>query len=170
MRASLSIPQMLTELQSQIVFHREQEGLHAGKEAFHREQKTHHATELQTALERFQAFESAAAAAGELVERHRTITAPPSPALDVPAWQRRPVGILVVRVVNSLRPEEIFGPTQIAQEVNRLYGQKMSTPVDGRAVSVTLRRLAATRRLHVIRQGTAHRETLYSKTRPAKEE
>jgi hypothetical protein len=77
--------------------------------------------------------------------------APPSPALDVPAWQRRPVGILVVRIVDSLRPEEIFGPTQIAQEVNRLYGSKLSTLVDGRAASVTLRRLAATGRLHVIR-------------------
>jgi hypothetical protein len=166
MGASLSIPQILTELQSQIAFHREQEELHAGKEAFHREQKQLHAIELQTAQERFQAFETAAAAAGELVERHRTATAPPAPSPDVPAWKRRPVGHLVTRIVDSQRPEETFGPSQIAQEVNRLYGPKLRKPVDSRAVSVTLRRLAAGGHLHVLREGTAHREALYSKSRP----
>ncbi|HEX3553540.1 MAG TPA: hypothetical protein VIA62_09960 [Thermoanaerobaculia bacterium] len=167
MRASLSIPQMLAELQSQIAFHREQEELHAGHEALHREKRAFHAAELQTALERFQAFESAAAAAGELVERHRTATAPAAPSPDVPAWSRRPVGLLVTRVVDSQRPEETFGPSQIAEEVNRLYGAKLSAPVDGRAVSVTLRRLAAAGRLHLLREGTAHREALYSKTPPS---
>jgi hypothetical protein len=112
MPASLSIPQMLTELQSQIAYHREQEELHAGQEAFHREKREHHATELQMAQERFQAFETAAVAAGELVERHRTATAPPAPSLDVPDWKRRPVGHLVTRLVNSQRPEETFGPSR----------------------------------------------------------
>ena len=165
MPASFSIPQMLAELQSQIAFHREQEELHAGQEAFHRDKREHHAAELQMALERFQAFETAAAAAGELVERHRAATAPAAPSPDVPAWRRRPIGILVTRIVNSRRPEEAFGPSQIAQEVNRLYGSKLRTPVDGRAVSVTLRRLAAAGLLHVVREGTAHREALYSKSR-----
>jgi hypothetical protein len=72
--------------------------------------------------------------------------------------------------VDSLRPEEVFGPSQIAQEVNRLYGSKLRTLVDGRAASVTLRRLAAAGRLHVLREGTAHREALYSKSRPTREE
>ncbi|HEX4963294.1 MAG TPA: hypothetical protein VF173_20860 [Thermoanaerobaculia bacterium] len=168
MRTSLSIPQMLAELQSQIAFHREQEELHAGKETFHRERRELHAAALQTALERFQAFEAAAAAAGEIVEAHRAATAPPSPSLDVPAWKRRPVGPLVTRVVNSQRPEETFGPSQIAQEVNRLYGEKLSKLVDSRAASVTLRRLATSGHLHVVREGTAHREALYSKTRPSR--
>jgi hypothetical protein len=167
MPASLSIPQMLTELQSQVAYHREQEELHAGQETFHREKREHHATELQMAQERFQAFETAAVAAGELVERHRAVTAPAAPAPDVPAWRRRPIGILVTRIVDSQRPEETFGPSQIAQEVNRLYGAKLRTLVDSRAVSVTLRRLAAGGRLHVVREGTAHREALYSKSRPA---
>lgn len=168
MRANLSIPQMLAELKSQIAFHRKQEEHHASQEVLHREKRTFHAAELQMAQERFEAFQSAADAAGELVERHRAATAPPAPAADVPDWKRRPIGHLVTRVVESQRPEETFGPAQIAQEVNRLYGSKLPKPVDGRAASVTLRRLAASGRLHVIREGTAHREALYSKTRPAK--
>lgn len=167
MRASPSIPQMLAELQSQIAFHRKQEELHASQEELHREKRAFHAAELQTALERFQAFEAAAAAAGELVERHRAATAPPAPSLDVPVWKRRPVGHLVTRVVESQRPEEIFGPPQMAQQVNQLYGAKLRKPVDSRAVSVTLRRLAATGGLHVVREGTAHREALYSKFPPS---
>jgi hypothetical protein len=125
------------------------------------------AAELAIALERFQAFDAAAAAAGELVERPRAATAPPAPSPDVPAWKRRPVGHLVSRVVESQRPEETFGPSQMAQEVNRIYGAKLRKPVDGRVVSVTLRRLAATGRLHLIREGTAHREALYSKSQPS---
>lgn len=166
--ASLSISQMLAELQGQIAYHRQQEEHHAAQEAFHREKRALHAASLQTAMERFEAFEAAAAAAGELVERHRAATAPAAPTGDVPAWKRRPVGPLVARVVESRRPEDVFSPSQIAQEVNRHYGAKLRKPVDGRAVSVTLRRLAASGRLHVIRAGTAHREALYSKSRPAK--
>jgi hypothetical protein len=172
MGSNFSIAQVLAELESEIAEHREREAYHAEQEVFHREQRAFRATELKIATERFEAFRLAAAAAGERVERRRAATAvqqaPAAEPEDVPfpAGTRRPIGLLVLRVVASLGPEEVFGPTAIAQEVNRRYGRRLRYPVDGRAASVNLRRLAATREIQLVRQGTAHREALYSKTRP----
>ncbi len=60
---------------------------------FHHEQRALHAAELQTAEERYTAFRSAATAAGELVERRRAATAPPSPGDEAfPGGTRGPVG------------------------------------------------------------------------------
>lgn len=169
MASNLSIAQMLTELEGQIKHHREQEEHHARQEVFHHEKRGFHAAELATAQERFAAFQAAAAAAGELVERHKAASAPPPPEEEVPAGKRRPVGRLVARVVESRQPEETFSPSDIAREVNRRYGAKLRQPLDGRAASVTLRRLAAAGRLHVAREGTAHREALYSRRHPARQ-
>ncbi len=170
MASNLSIAQMLAELEGQITFHREQEKHHADREVLHREQRALHAAGLETAQERFAAFQAAAAAAGELVDRHRATASPPPPPPDdeVPAGKRRPVGKLVKRLVESHKPEDTFTPSDIAREINRRYGAKLRQPVNGRAVSVTLRRLAAVGRLHIIREGTAHREALYSRSRPAR--
>jgi hypothetical protein len=77
------------------------------------------------------------------------------------------VGRLVARIVASRRAEEVFSPSDVAQEINHRYGVKLRKPVDGRAASVTLRRLAAAGELHLVREGTAHREALYSRSRPA---
>ena len=67
----------------------------------------------------------------------------------------------------SLHPEDVFGPADVAREVNARYGARLKQPVDGRAASVTLRRLAATGEIHLVRKGTAHHEAQYSRARPA---
>ncbi len=172
MASNLSIAQMLTELEGQIKHPREQEEHHAQQEVFHREKRGFHAAELATTQERFAAFQAVAVAAGELAERHKVASAPSPPPSEeeIPAGKRRPVGRLVARVVESRQPEETFNPSDIAREVNRRYGAKLRQPLDGRAASVTLRRLAAAGRLHVAREGTAHREALYSRSRPARRE
>ena len=167
MSSQISIAQMLLELEAQIAHHRQQEGHHAQKEVYHREQRALHAAELATAEERYAAFHAAATAAGELMERRRAATAPPSPGDEpFPDGVRRPVSRLVVRVVRSRRPEDVFGATSIAQEINQRYGPKLDRPMDGRTVSVTLRRLAKRGHLHTVQWGTAHREALYSWTAP----
>jgi len=167
MSSNLSIAAMLAELEGHVAHHRQQEEEHARQEVFHRERRAIHAGELQTAEERLATFRAAAAAAGELVERRRAETAPPPPDETMPPGQKRPVGRLVARIVASRRPEDVFGPTDIAREVNARYGAHLKNPVDGRAASVTLRRLAATGQIHRVRHGTAHHEALYSRTRPA---
>jgi hypothetical protein len=168
MSSQISIAQMLAELEAQIAHHRQQEGHHAQQAAFHHEQRAFHAAELQTAEERFTAFRAAAEAAGELVERRRAATAPPSPGDEAfPGGIRGPVSRLVARMAKSRRPEEVFGPTDLAREINQRYGPQLGKLLDGRTVSVTLRRLAASKQLHVVRWGTAHREALYTWTPPA---
>jgi hypothetical protein len=168
MSSQISIAQMLAELEWQIAHHRQQEGHHAQQAVFHHEQRAFHAAELQTAEERFTAFRAAAEAAGELVERRRAATAPPPPGDEAfPGGTRGPVSRLVVRVAKTRRPEEVFGPTDLAREINQRYGSQLDRLLDGRTVSVTLRRLAANGQLHVVRWGAAHREALYTWTPPA---
>jgi len=167
MSSHLSIAAMLAELEGHVADHRRQEEEHARQEVFHRERRAFHAGELETAEERLAAFRAAAVAAGELVERRRAETAPPPPDDAMPPGRKRPVGRLVARIVASLRPEDVFGPTDVAREVNARYGAHLKHPVDGRAASVTLRRLAATGQIHRVRHGTAHHEAQYSRTRPA---
>jgi hypothetical protein len=170
MSTQISIAQMLAELEGQIAHHRQQEEHHAQQEVFHHEQRAAHAAALQTAEDRFSAFRAAAQAAGELVERRRAATAPPSPGDEpFPDGVRRPVSRLVARVVRSRRPEDVFGATAIAQEINQRYGPKLDRLMDSRTVSVTLRRLAAKGQLHTVRWGSAHREALYSWTASARQ-
>jgi len=167
MGSNLSVAQMLAELEAKIRHHRQQQEHHAQREVFHREQKTSHAAELETSLERFEAFQAAAAAAGELVERHRAATAPPSPGEEPVDGSKGPVSRLVAHVARRWRPEDTFGATVVALEVNRRYGASLRKPLDGRGASVTLRRLERAGEIHLVQKGTAHREALYSRTRPA---
>lgn len=167
MSSNLSIAAMLAELEGHVAHHRQREEEHARQEVFHRERRALHAGELATAEEHLAAFRAAAAAAGELVDRHRAETAPPPPDEAMPPGRKRPVGRLVARIVASRRPDDVFGPTDVAREVNARYGAHLKQPVDGRAASVTLRRLAAAGRLHLVRRGAAHHEAQYSRTRPA---
>lgn len=163
MSSQISIAQMLAELEGQIAHHRQQEAHHAKQEALHHEHRAVHAVALQTAEERYTAFRAAAEAASELREIHRAATAPPPPGDEpFPDGVRRPVSRLVARVVRSRRPEEVFGATAIAQEINQRYGPKLDRPMDSRTVSVTLRRLATKGQLRVVRWGSAHREALYA--------
>jgi hypothetical protein len=61
-----------------------------------------------------------------------------------------------------------FGASHVATETNRRYRDKLRRPIDARAVSVTLRRLQAAGRLHLVRQGKSNHEALYTKPpRPA---
>lgn len=172
MGSNLSVAQMLAELEGKIRHHRERQEFHAQQEVHHREQAVLHAAELETSLERFEAFKTAAAAAGELVERHLAANAPPPPQEeeelpDPPDGKRRPVSQLIAHVVEDWAPEGTFSATAVAREVNRRLGARLRRPLDSRSVSVTLRRLAAGGQLQIVRKGSAHRETLYSRTRPA---
>ena len=56
-----------------------------------------------------------------------------------------------------------FQATDIAAEVNRLYGAKLHRPIDNRDAGNILRRMKDEGAVHVVRKGTAFHETLYAK-------
>ena len=139
MSTQISIAQMLAELESQIA-HRKQEEHHAQQEVLHHEQRAAHAARCRRPRSASRRF-APRPRRGKLVERRRAATAPPSPGDEpFPDGVRRPVSRLVARVVRSRRPEDVFGATAIAQEINLRYGPKLDRLMDSRTVSVTLRR------------------------------
>ena len=161
MSKTLSVAQMLANLEARIAFHQERRSFHAEKKAHHHEQLALHDAELQTTRERFEAFKAAAEAASELA-------APPSAPEGVRAKEEiaqfgnRPmVSRLIARVVDSQPAGEVFGARAIAAEVNRRYREVVKKPVQPRTVSVVLRRLEISGRIRQTRPGKALYEALY---------
>lgn len=165
MSKSLSVSDMLANLEARIAHHREHREIHAQQEAHHREQCAFHDTELAKILERYDAFKAAAAGAADYVHPPEFASRDLSRAEeDLPLFGNRPrQSSLIVRVVGS-RPEgEPFGARAIAAEVNRLYGDKLPKPVDSATVSTVLRRLSKARKLQQVRPGKAAHEGLYKR-------
>lgn len=161
MSKTLSVEQMLANLEARIAFHQERSTFHAGQEAHHREQLDLHDAELRKTRERFEAFKAAAEAASDLAtpvltpERDR-------PEEAIAQFGNRPmVSRLVARVVENQPEGEVFGARAIAVEVNRRYRDVLKKPVQSRTVSVTLRRLGASGRIRQTRPGKALYEALY---------
>ena len=159
MSKSLSVAQMLANLEARIAALRERRAFHAEQEAYHRDQLALHDAELQKIVERFEAFKAAADAAEE-------VALPPIPAVQaeepIPNFGNRPMmSRLVARVVESWPAGEELGARSVAAEVNRLYQGALKKPVSPETVSVTLRRLRDARRIQQVRPGKAQYEALY---------
>ena len=163
MSRELSVARILAELKEQIEHHRSREAFHAEQEVFHRQQRELNATDLQLALERFTAFETAADAAGELVTRAREKKKEKEKAVvddSIPAG-KTVVSKLVARVVFGRDMEEAFGATDITREIHQRYGSRLKRKVDVRTVAAKLRRMARNRQIHSIREGRSFHESLY---------
>lgn len=159
MKKSLSVAQMLGNLEARIASLRERRAFHAEQEAHHREQLALHDAELQKVTERFEAFKAAAEAAEE-------VALPPSPPAPpeepIPTFGNRPrVSGLVARVVESWPEGEELGAKAVAAEVNRRYREVLKKPVTSGTVSVVLRRLRDARRIQQVRPGKALYEAVY---------
>jgi hypothetical protein len=161
MSRQLSIERVLAELKDRIEHHRRQEAFHADREAFHQKEKAHHTAELQTVLERFETFQAAADAAGELVARPREARAVDE---SIPAGKGAVLSKLVARIVDRKGPIEPFGASDITQEIQQRYGDRLKRRIDVRTVAAKLRRMARVRMIHQLREGRAFHEALYSKT------
>lgn len=164
MRVKLPVPAVIADLEQQIEHCVQKEAHHAEQESFHREQRAVFAADLVTLRERLEAFRAAAEAAGELVGRHVAPPAPEEPKpVELPLTSRGRVrrGDVVEMVVREKSPEETFGPSQIAREIQARFGAKLRKPIDARAVSTKLRRLAAEGLVRTVRQGVPHHEALY---------
>ncbi|HEX6904089.1 MAG TPA: hypothetical protein VF789_30545 [Thermoanaerobaculia bacterium] len=164
--SELSLSEMLTNLEAQIDLLRERETRHAERAAYHEEQRSQAAAELAVVLQSYEALKSAATRAAELAVR---LPPPPSaPSLQEPPPELPPGGTklrgaLVEELMAVLPKGEVFGPTRIADELNRRYGRALSRPADSRFTSSALRRLVAYGWLERVQKGTPHHEALYRK-------
>jgi hypothetical protein len=166
MSAKLSVEDVLSTLEARAIFHRDREAFHAQQEEHHREQRSLHAAELAKVQESLDAFRAAAPTALELARQavgpaEEGSAADPDAREDVAASGRTPESRRIRRVVKTWDPQEPFGPTAVAGEVNRRYRGQLKRPVDRRAASNVLRRMHAEGKLHLVRSGKAFHEALY---------
>jgi hypothetical protein len=156
MSSDLSVAQMLADLEAQVGHLEGQEAFHAQQEVFHREQRALRAGELTMIRERYEAFRTAAAAAGEVVRRLKVEgadeTAPPAT-----------ISKMIGRILDAKAAGEKVTPSAMAQEVNETFGKRLRRPVSGRTVSVALSRMADLGRLQLVRKGKAFHEAIYAK-------
>lgn len=169
MSASLSLHQMLTQLETRIADHRAQLAFHASQQQFHEEQKALHEVELQSAIERYETLRTASQAAGQYLDQPRP-GAPPSPAPEIDIDPRKgSLSRMIAIVLETREPGEVFGARAVTAEIRRRWGAKLRRKVDPRSIGATLRRWAAAGKLEVHREGRAHYEALYSRPVPGKE-
>jgi hypothetical protein len=161
MSSSLSIDQMLLQLEARVAHLRERQAFHAKQEAFHREKAGGYSAELATAAERLEAFRAAAADAGELLARLGRV--PTASDADDDFGPGRPLSPMIARVVEGKAAGEAFGPKAVAQEIQKRWGAKLRAKVDPRSVAATLRRWALRGRIERTREGRGRRESLYVK-------
>ncbi|MEA2602196.1 MAG: hypothetical protein QOF89_3188 [Acidobacteriota bacterium] len=162
MNPDLSTAQIMANLEAQIAHFESQEAFHAQQAAFHREQQQLNAAELAKTREHYEAFKVAAAAVREGVHRATTHDAARQSEEDA-SLRITTISKLIVRVVDAKPTGETFGPTAVAQELNARFGKRLRRPLDGRAVSVTLRRLEADGQIHRVQEGRAFHEALYAR-------
>ena len=162
MSSKLSVSQVVSNLEARLAFHRQQEAFHAQQEAHHREQRAVHAAETEKVQARLETFRSAAESLEDLAEAPIPGQKPKAQEPDFGPGQ--PKATKVIRaVVESHGEGERFGANGIAAEVNQRHRDKLDAPVDGRTVSVVLRRMRSERKIHLVRPGKAHYEALYSR-------
>jgi hypothetical protein len=160
MNPSLSIAQVLTDLESQIATHEERESFHTSHEAFHRSQRELHEGELARLRQRYEGFKIAAQAAGEEVGRGAGLR----PAQEgFEENLRSTLSKLVARLIEQKGEAERFGPTILAQEINDRYAKRLRNPARPRSVSMALRRLLADGYVRLVEEGRAFHEAVYTR-------
>jgi DNA polymerase II large subunit len=157
--SKLSISEVLADLEAQIAHLEKQEVLHAQQEVFHREQRTVCASDLAKIRERYEGFKAAAAAVGEVVQK-KPASARKTAEDD---GEKISVSELVTRAVRSKPEGERFSASSLAKELNQRFPKTLRRRVDSRAVSGTLRRLAAKGRIRVVEEGRAFHEAVYTR-------
>lgn len=164
MGKSLSVKQVLAQLEAKVALHREQQSFHERQEELHREQKALHAAELGKAVESYEAFRAASAGLGELLEADETAPPPQTPTdeeLDLRSMST--LSPLIARIVEGKNPGEQFGATVVTKELHERWGTKLGRRVDSRTVSATLRRWKAAGKLKLVREGWSYAEALYTR-------
>jgi hypothetical protein len=166
MSTAFSVAEILAKLEARIAHHEQQVAFHKQQEVHHREQSAAHGAELEKVRLHFESFKAAALPAADLAG---VPVAPAPSSQEAPedlsefAGKRIAASKLIVRVIRGLGEGETFGATRVAEETNRRYRQTLKKPVDGRKVSVVLRRLRDAGELQQVQPGGAAHEALYSR-------
>jgi len=164
MSSNLSVAQMLAQLETKVAYHKERQAFHAQQEVHHREQAALHGAELELATARLETFRSAAAAAGEILDRSRSLAAPGTGRNEEEDLAKgRTLSQMIARVLEDKAPNQNFGANGVTEEIHKRWGAKLRRRVNPRTVSATLRRWAAAGRIRCTREGKAHYEGLYVK-------
>jgi hypothetical protein len=155
---------MLAQLEARVAHHAKQQALHDEQERLHRDKASFHREQLEAAQAHLEAFRAAAAAAGELLVRDRSIAAPaPQRNDDIDVRRGKALSRMMARVIEELPADAVFGTSDITLAVRDRWGSKLRRQPDPRSVATTLRRWVQADRLVQIRQGRAHSEGLFRK-------
>lgn len=160
MSTNRSVKEILIRLETKIAFHRERATFHRDQEELHRQQGAEHAAQLGTLTEHFEAFQATAVAAAKLAEHPA-----PVPKSDDLVGPRPKLTRLVERVLETVSPAEPFGHNRVTREVNQRFESVLRRRVYPDQVSDVLRRMHRLGRIHSVRAGRPHWETLYVKER-----
>jgi hypothetical protein len=162
MSSEMSVARVLAKLEARAALHLEHQAFHAQKEAHHREQRELHEAELETVNANLETFRSVATTAVGLATQV-TAQSPSSTSLDIESgWGRLMVSRMIRAVVES-QPfgGEPFGGTDIVEEANKRFADRLRRPIDSRAAGDVLRRMRREKRIHLVRLGIPHYEALY---------
>jgi hypothetical protein len=160
MSSNMSVEQVLAHLEQRLVSLREQESFHAQQEAHHREQRMLRAAELEKVQQSLESFRSVATTAVDLVASQAAPAAEPQEE-ELPPPGHLMVGRLLRMVIESSPLEEPFGPSAVAEEVNRRFADHLKKPVAPRTASDILRRVCSEGDIKLVRKGKASHEALY---------
>ena len=163
MASKLSIEQMLAHLEEKVAHHRERQAFHAEQEALHHDQAALHSTGLNDALSRLEAFRAASLSAEEILERDKVPTRPAPEPREADFLKKRPLSRMVEKVLEGRPDDQTFGARSITREIQERWGAKLRRRPDPRTVAATLRRWAASGKIHQVREGRSYYESLYRK-------
>lgn len=164
MSTHLSIADALARLKAQIAFHTDREAHHTQQEEHHRAERARHAADLEKVARDFEQLQAIAGTLSSLTSR---AVLPMSAEMDNLGPGKPKLARMVARVLQGPIPER-FGTKWVTQEVEARFGEVLRSRVDPRRVSIVLRRMAHSGRIHQVRRGRPHWEALYARERPAK--
>jgi hypothetical protein len=162
MRSEMSVTKVLAKLEARAAAHREQQAFHAQKEAHHREQRELHEAGIETVNASLETFRAAAAKAVDLATQPAE-ESPTSTSLDIESgWGRLMVSRMIRAVVESqVFGGEPFGGSDVAEEANKRFADRLGRPIDSRTAGDVLRRMRREKRIHLLRLGKPFYEALY---------
>jgi hypothetical protein len=157
MAPNLPLAEIVTDLEARLAFHQEQA-------RHHEEQRARHETEIETISRKLSTFRAAIAEAESLAELGPLPgTTVASSSADLVPGGKVYTARLVANVLADQPAGEPFGISTVTQEINRRYRDHLSKPIKTRQVSVVLRWMLRTGRIHAVQKGRPFHEALYTK-------
>lgn len=154
MSSDLTVPQILEALDAQIARHREREAFHAGQEAMHREERARHAAELERLTRHAESFrENLGAISGLAVK----------PPRDVEPGERLNLTRLARLAIEDLEPDRPFKGSELAEILDRRFGERLGRRTDRAQLGIVLRRLSESGVLRLVRRGRPKHEAVYAR-------